>query len=121
MEPQPIGTKFYNAELSDFASRVLISPAANVNGLILRTASLAVGTAILRLTTGTKAPSGYEDKTVPTILVCNGAGISSGSNYGDYATLPFPLVIPAGQGLFAYVNQSGSGKVAITYDLVPAE
>jgi hypothetical protein len=140
---EQIGEKFFST--STTAVEAVFTPAQNVNGAILRTATMQVGAAYGILSTGATAPSGYSAVNVPVLLSVRGtnapagatapSGYSAvnvpvllsvrgtnapaGSNAGASVSLPFPLTIPAGKGLWVALSQAGDGKAYVTYDLLP--
>ncbi|RYE67088.1 MAG: hypothetical protein EOO81_10820 [Oxalobacteraceae bacterium] len=112
-----LGSKFAN--ISPFQSNLaqLIAPASNVNGVVIRTASIHVGAAYAILSTGIKAPSGYSDLTVPVILSSRGTEPGSGLP-GAASVLPYEIQIPAGYGVWFAKGPAVTGTAYITYDLV---
>lgn len=116
MEPVQIGSKFVNASPYNGSVGVLITPANNTNGVIIRTASIDIGAIYSILTTGPKAPTGYFDLAVPVVLSCRGTEAGQGFP-GAAAALPYPILIPAGYGLW-YATGGGTGHAYVTYDPV---
>ncbi|HEX8595397.1 MAG TPA: hypothetical protein VF682_19310 [Pseudomonas sp.] len=114
---EQIGEKFFST--STTAVEAVFTPAQNVNGAILRTATMQVGAAYGILSTGATAPSGYSAVNVPVLLSVRGTNAPAGSNAGASVSLPFPLTIPAGKGLWVALSQAGDGKAYVTYDLLP--
>ena len=114
MEPQKIGANFGTRSNEPF-----FTPAQNTTGMIVRTATMHTGSSYGILSTGVKAPTGYTDGTVPVILSCRGTAPSSSGFPGASATLPFPVIIPAGQGLWAATTDTA--RVHVTWDALPAE
>jgi len=98
----------------------MITPAQNVNGVIIRTATMHIGPSYGALTTGTTAPKDYWNITTPSILMVRGAAQSGGGGFpGAASTLPFQVTIPAGQGLWVIMGQGSNGGACVTYDLIP--
>jgi len=89
----------------------LVTPATNVSGLQLRTASSSMlnGGQQTQLYFATAAPSGVDDITKRSI----GA---AGFNH-DLNVVPLPLLIPAGNGIYC-ASTVISGSVHIGYDLL---
>ncbi|MCP1454492.1 MULTISPECIES: hypothetical protein [Pseudomonas] len=116
MEPQKIGTQFGTR-----ANGVFFTPEQNTTGMIVRTATMHCGALYGILSTGTKKPTGYSDSTVPVILSCRGTQPTSTGFAGASATLPFPVIIPAGQGLWSEITSSWTDTafVYVTWDPLP--
>jgi len=112
---EQIGSLF-KSSLPNGGSAQLVAPAANVNGLVLRTATITAGNAWSILSTGTTAPTSDIDVTRPVILACRGAAAAN-TGAGASATLPFQITIPAGYGLWLASSGSFNGAY-ITYDLL---
>lgn len=116
MDAQPIGSNFKNNARGNLT---LVTPAQNTTGMVLRTASLHIAAGFMILSTGTKAPSGYSDTSVPVVMACR--GITGGNGFpGLSEVLPFPVIIPAGQGLWVASDSSDQGYAYITWDPLPA-
>lgn len=115
---EQLGSKF-QFQSSNSTSAVVFTPAQNVNGAVVRTANMHVGPTYGIMSTGTKAPTGYSDKSVPVILAVRGTYSTNGGFPGNAATLPFAVAIPAGQGLWVEFGDN-SGTAYVTYDLLPA-
>ncbi|MCP1516757.1 hypothetical protein J2Y74_001067 [Pseudomonas migulae] len=114
MEPQVIGSTFKSVR----GLGAIFTPAQNTAGMIIRTATLHSGKGYAILSTGTVAPTIYTDLSVPVVLAVRGDAESSGSFGGAGETLPFPLIIPAGQGLW-FAGANGSMDSAyVSYDPV---
>jgi hypothetical protein len=116
---EQIGAQFKSVYSNSFSTEVIFTPAQNVNGAVIRTANMHIGSIYAILSTGPKAPTGYTDTSVPVILAVRGT-TSTGNIPGDSATLPFAVTIPAGQGLWAAFGSGGAGAAYVTYDLLPA-
>jgi hypothetical protein len=114
MEPQNIGTQFGTRFNEPF-----FTPAQNTTGMIVRTATMHTSGTYGILSTGVKAPSGYYDGTVPVILSCRGTAPAGSGFPGASATLPFPVIIPAGQGLWAANSSGSTALVYVTWDPLP--
>lgn len=104
---EQIGAKFRGTLTNDVA--VLITPAENVNGAVIRTATMNTFSGNGILSTGTTAPFSRNVANVPVIL-----SVNSGTS-----NLSYPVVIPAGYGLWAALTQNGAGAAYVTYDLLP--
>ena len=99
----------------------MFTPAQNVNGAIVRTATMHIGPSYGAITTGVTAPSDYSSFNAPAILSVRGAAPTGGGGFpGSASTLPFQVTIPAGQGLWVAMGAGGNGRVYVTYDLLPA-
>lgn len=94
------------------AATALVTPAANVNGLVLRTAVLFGDTAQnLSLFVGTAAPANYQDTTKLCLFNC----ISGKPMTGE---VRLPLRVPAGYGVYVIATAAAGGNyAAISYDL----
>jgi hypothetical protein len=99
---EPIGINFKNGQVT--GALQLVAPSANVNGVVLRTFATQSSNAAVVVSSGIKALTGYFDVTSPIIF------------YAQNGTLPYPVTIPAGQGLWLY----GSGNVTVnaTWDVL---
>ncbi|MBW8353983.1 hypothetical protein P7C00_11335 [Pseudomonas sp. JDS08PS003] len=106
MEPVTLGQKFISANVT--RKQQLIAPSANVNGIILRTTQI-VGSSLSFISTGTAEPSYWSGPGVPVLLMA----------WSSSETLPNPVYLPPGNGLWAYEN-NGQLLVFITYDVLPA-
>lgn len=104
MEPVKIGSLFKSGDVYNGPVQI-ISPASNVNGAVIRTATY-IGGPNSFVTTGTSAPKDASDTTKPVILASN----------QDRTVLPYPVAIPAGFGLWVVPNSNA--KIFITYDLL---
>ncbi|MGE7957027.1 hypothetical protein ACQKQA_10595 [Pseudomonas sp. NPDC089530] len=107
MEPVQIGSHFKSVATS--YEDVIFTPAQNVNGAVVRTATMISPSGNGFLSAGTTIPSGRWVTNVPVIL----------SAVNGSSTLPFPVTIPAGQGLWVAMTQNGGGTAYVTYDLLP--
>ena len=114
MAEQTIGSIFKTVSANTNVVQ-LIAPAENTNGMTLCTATMHTGPYYVALTVGTKAPKSYTDLTVPYIFSCRGTAVGSGYP-GKAENLPYPLVIPAGQGL--WVAAGDVAIVSVTYQPV---
>jgi len=115
MNPVTLGAKFSNAAPYSTSPERLIAPADNVNGAVIRTASIHVGNLYGMLSTGVKPPTGYTDNTVPVILSVR----AGDSGPGSEAVLPYEVQIPAGYGLWFVKGSTTTGIANVTYDLLP--
>ena len=106
----PVGQLF--AGVSPAADSVvqLVAPGSNLNGIILRTATVAVNSGGTFLFADTSAPASATDFTKRVVLQIS-------STVGESATLPNPLFLFAGMGVWVSTNSDGADAF-ITYDLV---
>jgi hypothetical protein len=104
----PIGASFVTTSLSAGGSATLVAPATNVNGVFVRTLSIGAYSIIYA---ATSAPSTYEDSTKAALLW--NAGTS-----GDSIQLPYPVLIPAGNGIYAIAATGKTPGIFITYDVI---
>lgn len=103
-----IGASFFRGNVPGV--QTLVTPAANTNGLVIRTFSVPSNTsALIAVYADTAAPTGAGDATKRTAFVANSTG-----SYGAQGFIT-PLDIPAGYGL--YVCGAGSADAAITWDM----
>jgi hypothetical protein len=107
MEPVQIGSRFKSVATS--YAEAIFTPAQNVNGAVVRTATMISPAGNGFLSTGTTIPEGRWVTNVPVIL----------SAVNGSSTLPFSVTIPAGQGLWVAMTQNGGGTAYVTYDLLP--
>lgn len=107
MEPVQIGSRFKSVATS--YAEAIFTPAQNVNGAVVRTATMISPAGNGFISAGTTIPEGRWVTNVPVIL----------SAVGGSSTLPFPVTIPAGQGLWVAMTQNGGGTAYVTYDLLP--
>ncbi|WP_404939078.1 hypothetical protein P7C00_11585 [Pseudomonas sp. JDS08PS003] len=103
MESVKLGALFKNASI--FGTAQLISPAANVNGVIIRTGAFSANSSGI-VTTGNVAPTGVGDISKPILAATGPAAL----------TLPYPITLPAGYGL--WISTNNNGNAYITYDLL---
>ncbi|OCX19502.1 hypothetical protein BBI10_13915 [Pseudomonas graminis] len=115
---EQIGAKFKSVATN--YTDVIFTPAQNVNGAVIRTATMHIGSSYGILTTGATAPNDYYDVSKPVILSVRGTAPAGSGFPGASATLPFQVTIPAGQGLWVAMGQGGGGQAYVTYDLLPA-
>lgn len=107
MDPVQIGSKFYNSSGPTYANTI-IKPADNVNGVVIRTGTFS-GSPNSLVSTGTSAPTGVTDITKPLV----GKILTT----GQVVTLPYPIYLPAGYGLWDHGNNQVMG-CAFTYDFL---
>lgn len=112
MAAQQIGSKTKSVSVNGVAQ--LISPAENTNGFTLCTASMHIGASYMGLSVGKVAPANYWSNTAPYILSCRAVSSSGSGLPGDSANLPYPLEVPAGQGL--WVTSGDAAFAFITYE-----
>jgi hypothetical protein len=88
----------------------IVALASNLNGISLQTANIAVnpGNGISQIYYGTASST---SSTGATILIATSQSGSTG-----FSNLPYPLLIPAGYGLYAFSNVSG--PVFVTYNFI---
>lgn len=89
----------------------VLAPASNTNGAYVRTLNIGANSAgsVLLYATAT-TPSANIDYTKPVVFY-GGAVVN-----GAVTTMPFPLYIPAGLGLWIGANTNSDSL--ITYDIV---
>ncbi|MDB5993044.1 MAG: hypothetical protein JWP42_180 [Pseudomonas sp.] len=92
----------------------IVDPAANTNGVHLRTATLVSSTGTLNLWTGPTAPTGIGDRSKPAIFGGNGSAAGGANNQ---IQLPYPMFLPAGYGLWAHSNVAGAA-ISLTWDFL---
>jgi len=108
----PVGAHTITANLTN-SFTTLIDPASNTEGVYLRTCTILTqsppgAASIAFIATGTTNAS-------PTILVANAA-----ANTFVQASLPYPLFLRAGTGLYGWAGAGGqaiSGTLFCSYDL----
>jgi hypothetical protein len=92
----------------------IVAPAANVNGLYLRTCSLGLtASGEAHLFADTSAPSGTGDNTKRRIMLHTAGALSA-------AQMPEPMFIPAGMGIWLATAATApqGGSAVLTWDLV---
>lgn len=91
-------------------SHTFITPAANLNGLILRTAVLYTTNQLAALWVDTAAPASATNLNTRCVL----------RNYSGNIVLPHPLYVPAGHGIFYTLTGTWNTNygASITYDLL---
>jgi hypothetical protein len=105
MEPVTLGAKFYNSDAIGVTE--LIKPEDNVAGVVIRTCT-ATGSFNAALITGTTKPKDASDyRAKPALLTLGGNTIQ----------LPYPVLLPAGFGLWS-TSMNGNIRVSLTYDLL---
>ena len=109
MEPVKVGKHFFNAHPTTVTQ--VFSPEENKEGVYLRTATICTGGGIINLYSGPKAPARLGDMTVHAIM----GGVASSNNW-QY-TQPYPLLIPAGYGLWTVSNNSVAA-ISLTWDFL---
>lgn len=115
---EPIGASFKN--FSGEGVSPVFTPAQNVNGAVVRTATMHIGPSFGAITTGATAPADYYGFSTPALLTVRGAAPTGGGGFpGSASTLPFQVTIPAGQGLWVIMGSGGNGRAFVTYDLLP--
>ncbi|WP_395602190.1 hypothetical protein AB4P97_05715 [Pseudomonas sp. A1230] len=92
----------------------VVAPALNTSGVILSTCLISTTNGGAGVFTGTSAPSSIVDQSKPIIFSAN-AG--SAVNTGSQLALPYPLFLPAGQGLWVAASVP-SAAVALTWDVL---
>lgn len=112
MDAVKIGNNFRT--VNPTAVTQIVDPATNVNGLIIRTGAIVSSTGSLNLWAGQSAPTGVGDRSKPAIFGANGSA-AGGAN--AQVLLPYPLYVPAGQGLWAHANVPGA-VISLTWDLL---
>lgn len=112
-----VGNKFLNAATTAGQVLQIVAPSSNTAGLYIRTATLesapstVTGALSVSLYAGPTAPAAPGDNTVRNVM-----NVYAFGGAGSDALLPYPVFLPAGEGLwFASV---GAGAVNITYDLL---
>lgn len=116
---EKIGSKFVSVTSDSNVVTKLIDPATNTTGVTIRTATMHMGQGYSLLFSGTAAPGNVRGVANPVVLSCRG-GANASSNFvaGAAVTLPYPIAIPAGQGLwFAKTSTSDEAGVYLTYDV----
>jgi len=108
MEPVKLGAKFYSGRMPGYPS-MIINPADNVAGIILRT-GVFNGSYRSIVTTGTVAPANSSDTTTPVVMFLTGPE--------NRHQLQYPILLPPGYGLWGSSNGSTSLDVFITYDIL---
>lgn len=105
----PLGQHFAVADGVAAAVTTMVAPAANVNGLILRTASIMSTSNRAALFAAPTAPPNADDLTRRVIMF----------GWSSACMLPQQLLIPAGNGLyFARGGSSTSYAASVSYDLL---
>ena len=116
MTTQIVGSRFYSGGVSANQVLTVLSPTDNVNGAVLRTATLCnQNGAMTAVVVGRETPtSGSDFNSSPMILSCR---TTSGTI--DTKTLPASLQVPPGFGIWV-VGGSAGAVVGVTYDVNPS-
>lgn len=98
----------------------IVSPAENVNGLTIQTASIDPTSGYVNLYASETAPTITGDASTRCIFNGNGPAVA---NSHSQVLLPAPLFVPAGMGLWVTAGSwlpgtTATGSLAITWDLV---
>lgn len=109
MEPVKVGKHFYYGHPTSMIQ--VVNPADNTQGVHLRTTTLCTGGGAINVYSGPKAPARLGDTTVHCIF-----GGIDGRNDSQY-TLPYPLFIPAGYGLWTAANNP-TAAICLTWDFL---
>jgi len=96
MESVPIGT-FYRTVFPNGTIVQLAAPTQNTNGLILRTAFAQPGHGWINLYASATAPTAIGELDTRIIFAGNG---SARNGERSQVQLPYPMLIPAGYGLW---------------------
>ena len=107
----PVGKNF--RYVVPYGMTQIIDPNSNTNGVIIRTASCTPSNGWVTLYTGASTPSGAHDPDNPIIFGSAGNSTSGGN---AIVWLPYPLYIPAGQGVWGL--NSGAGEISMTWDVL---
>jgi hypothetical protein len=95
----------------------LVNPASNVNGAVIRTATVrAISTQQVALYIGTTAPTSVNDATAGRVSIIN----VFGENGGGWAFPCLPLFIPTGYGVWCVATgpNSPNNHASISYDIL---
>lgn len=105
-----LGTFFLNTAIPTGTVINLIPISQNTHGLIIRTLQVADAALVVADVT---APSGYGDTTVRPVMYTNGDTTFA-------ISMPYPLAIPAGLGVWAAAAPDTSPGILLTWDVVTA-
>jgi hypothetical protein len=105
-----IGASFGNVVNAGASLQTYILPAANVNGVILRTGWLTTTANNMLLVADTAAPSSPTDTTKRAIASIGGAAA--------FWALGQQLYLPPGYGLYLYTD-GGTNRGNLTWDVLP--
>jgi hypothetical protein len=123
MDAVIVGTSYAGVILPPNAATQIIAPSTNANGVYIKTlaAQLATGNTpaflnALFVCNGTTVPTIGPSNLPTNIILC----LYSSPNSGTSFNLPYPLYLPAGQGLWGYFNSggTGNGEIYSTYDVL---
>ncbi|MCI3943453.1 hypothetical protein BW686_25000 [Pseudomonas syringae] len=106
MEPVSVGSKFVYVSPSG-GPAVIIKPADNVAGLVIRTGMFSGGSGSV-VATGETIPMYLSDVRKVIAFMTGGA---------NAVQLQYPIYLPPGYGLWSFAN-SGAVISNITYDLL---
>lgn len=101
-----IGASFYMADNAGSSVVNIVPPASNTKGIVLRSLYM-LSTANYLVVADTAAPTGTSDVSKRSIA----------KMYNGSYTLPDPLFLPAGYGLFA-VTDGVTNRLSLTYDIL---
>jgi hypothetical protein len=101
------GASFASYVDTSAALKTLVTPAANVNGLVIRSAGIVMSGGSCSLFADTAAPSSAGDTAKRALL---GARSTS-------ALLPYQVYVPPGYGLYLWPD-SATNRLNVTWDLL---
>lgn len=93
----------------------VVDPSQNIAGVTICTSCIAVGKGTVNVVAGAVAPTSVSDISKPIIFSANG---NAASGHGYEAFMPYPLFLPAGQGLWLVGEPTGISGVSVTWDLL---
>ncbi|MBK5408996.1 hypothetical protein JFU58_10650 [Pseudomonas sp. TH34] len=102
MEPVKYGSRYSRTSGAQYDQ--IVDPALNTNGVVLSTISLNGA----KLYTGTVKPTFVTEVNIP-LLAEGPAGASF------LVAFPYPILLPAGYGLWVHGGNSGVARVSFDY------
>lgn len=93
----------------------VIAPSQNTAGITINTSCIAVGKGSVNMVSGTFPPTSTADFRQPVIFGANG-NAAEGHSYEAF--MPYPLFLPAGQGLWVVGEPNGISSISLTWDVL---
>jgi hypothetical protein len=123
MDAVIVGATYTGVVLTPNAATQIIAPSTNVHGAYIKTLCVQLATYntpnfynALYVCIGTTTPTAGPQNIPPNIIL----NLYSSPNTGTSFNLPYPLYLPAGQGLWGWFNSggTGNGELYCTYDIL---
>jgi len=113
IERVPLGAAHYYKMNITTSVVTILTPASNINGVEITRGLLAVYNGVLRLSCASAVPASIDDAGVESVLDVD----ATSSNYNN-VVLPYPVLIPAGLGLYHQSNSTGTQRISLSYKVL---